>query len=55
MVELYVKTVEEHLKVIASHHRDWNASLPNFLLGHRASTSDTTGLTPGSTVFGREL
>jgi hypothetical protein len=42
MVEIYIKTVEEHLKVIASHHRDWDARLPIFLLGHRASTYDTT-------------
>jgi transposase InsO family protein len=56
MVERYIKTVEEHLrKVIASHQRDWDARLPIFLLAYRASTDDTTGLTPANLVFGREL
>jgi hypothetical protein len=52
----YIKMVEEHLrKVDASHQRDWNARLPIFLLAYRASTYDTTGLTPASLVIGREL
>jgi hypothetical protein len=56
MVEHYFKTVEEHLhKVVASHQRDWDERLPFFLLAYRASTHDTTGLTPASLVFGREL
>jgi hypothetical protein len=56
MVERYIKTVEEHLrKVVASHHRDWDARLPVFLLAYRASTHDTTRLTPANLVFGREL
>jgi hypothetical protein len=55
-VELYIKTVEEHLwKVVTSHQRDWDARLPIFLLAYRASTQDTTGLTPASLVFGREF
>jgi hypothetical protein len=56
MVECYIKTVEEHLrKVVASHQRDWDKRLPPFLLAYRASTHDTTGLTPARLVFGREL
>ncbi|PNF17535.1 hypothetical protein B7P43_G16461 [Cryptotermes secundus] len=56
MVERYVKTIDEHLrKVVASHHRDWDERLPLFLLAYRASTHDTTGLTPSGLVFGREL
>jgi hypothetical protein len=56
MVERYIKTVAEHLrKVVASHQRDWDARLPIFLLAYRASTHDTTGLTPANLVFGREL
>jgi hypothetical protein len=48
MVERYIKTIEEHLrKVVASHQRDWDEGLPLFLLAYRASTHDTTGLTPG--------
>jgi hypothetical protein len=55
MVESYIRTVEEHLqKVIASHQRDWDARLPVFswLTGHQLNT---TGLTPVSVVFRREL
>jgi hypothetical protein len=56
MVERYMKTVEEHVRrVVASHQRDWDEGLPLFLLACRASTHDTTGLTPASLVFGREL
>jgi hypothetical protein len=56
MVERYIKTIEEHLqKVVASHQRDWDERLLLFLLAYRASTRDTTGLTPASLVFGREL
>jgi transposase InsO family protein len=53
IVELYIKTAEEHLrKVVASNQ---NAMLPLFLLANRASTHDTTGVTPASLLFGREL
>jgi transposase InsO family protein len=56
MVERYINTVEEHLrKVVASHQRDWDERLTLFLLAYRASTDDTTGLTPARLVFGREL
>jgi hypothetical protein len=56
MVERYIKAIEEHLrKVVASHQTDWDERLPLFLLAYRASTHDTTGLTPASLVFGREL
>jgi transposase InsO family protein len=56
MVERYIKTIEEHLrKVVASHQRDWDERVPLFLLAYRASTHDTTGLTPAKLIFGREL
>jgi hypothetical protein len=56
MVERYVKTVEEHLrKVVSIHQRDWDERLPIFLLAYRASTHETTGVTPANMVFGREL
>jgi hypothetical protein len=56
MVERYIKTVEEHLrKVVASNQKDWNTMLPLFLLAYRASIHDTTGFTPASLLFGREL
>jgi hypothetical protein len=56
IVEPYIKTVKKHLrKVVPSHQRDMDARLPIFLLAYRASTHDSTGLTPASLVFGREL
>jgi hypothetical protein len=56
MVERYIKTVEQHLrKVVASNLKDWDAMLPLFLLAYRASMYDTTGFTPASLLFGREL
>jgi hypothetical protein len=48
MVECCIKTVEEH-------RRDWDVRLPIFLLPYRASTDDTTDLTPASLLFGREF
>jgi transposase InsO family protein len=55
MVERYIKMIEDHLqKVVASHQRDSDDRLLLFLLAYMASTHDTTGLTPGSLVFGRE-
>jgi transposase InsO family protein len=56
MVERYIKTVEEQLrKVVGSDQRDWDERLPLFLLAYRASSHETTGLTPARLVFGREL
>jgi hypothetical protein len=56
MVKCYIKTAEEQLrKAFASYQRDWDTRLTFFLLAYRASTPDTTDLTPGSLVFGREL
>jgi hypothetical protein len=56
MVERYIKTVEEHLrKVVTFNQKDWDAMLSLFLLASRASTHDTTGFTPASLLFGREL
>jgi hypothetical protein len=56
MVQRYIKTVEEHIrKVVSSDQRDWDERLPLFFLAYRASTHDTTGLTPARLVFGREL
>ena len=56
MVERYMKTIEEYLrKVISIHQWDWDERLSIFLLAYRASTHETTGVTPASMVFGREL
>ena len=56
MDERYVRNIEEHLrKVVSSNQRDWDERLPLFLLAYRASTHETTGVTPANLVFGREL
>ena len=55
MMERYVKTVLEHMKVVSNHQRDWEERLPLFLMAYRASTHETTGVTPANMVFGREL
>jgi hypothetical protein len=56
MVELYIKTVEEHLrKAVVSHQSDWEARSLIFFLAYSASTHDTADFTPASLVFGREL
>jgi transposase InsO family protein len=54
MVERYVKMIEEHLrKVVSTHQRDRYEMLPIFLLAYRASTHETTGMTP-SNIFSGE-
>ena len=56
MVKRYVKTIEELLrKVVSTHQRNWNERLSLFLLAYRASTHETTGVTPANMAFGREL
>jgi len=52
MVERYVKTIEEHLrKVVSTHQRDWDERIPIFLLAYRASTHETTRVTPTGMEF----
>jgi hypothetical protein len=41
--------------VVSTHQWDWDERLPIFLLACRASTHETTGVTPSSMVFGQEL
>jgi hypothetical protein len=56
MMERYVKPVDEQFrKVVCTHQWDWDERLPIFLLAYRESTHETTGVTPSSMVFGREL
>jgi transposase InsO family protein len=55
MAERYIKTKDYLRKVVASHQNDRDERLHLFLLAFRASTHDTTGLTPAKLVFGREL
>jgi hypothetical protein len=51
-----VRTVEVHVwKMVSTHERDWDERLPILVLPYRASTHNTTGMTPANMVFGREL
>jgi hypothetical protein len=56
MMKQYVRMVEEHLcKIMASHQRDWDATLSVFLLTYRTSIWDTVGLNTAKLLFRREL
>jgi hypothetical protein len=56
IVERYVKTAEQQLRMVTSmHQRDLDERLPTFLLACRESIHKTTGTTPTSIVFRREL
>jgi hypothetical protein len=48
-----VKTVHSHKRKVVSLTRDWVERLPIILLAY--TTHETTGATPASMVFGREL
>jgi hypothetical protein len=54
MVEHYIKMVKQHLrKVVASHQRDWDATLPIFLLAYRAySVQERTMTALRPDIFG---
>lgn len=56
MAERFNKTIEDFLKIVVSDHQnDWDKYIPLFLLAYRSSVHETTGKTPSSVVFGREL
>jgi hypothetical protein len=47
--------IVEHIRRTEEHQSDYDARLLIFLLFYRASTHDTTCLTPASLVFRRKL
>lgn len=49
MVKHHIETAN----VVTLHARDWDATLPIFLLAYRASTHDTMNMTLASVVFER--
>lgn len=56
MVERMNRTINRHLsKVVSGHQRDWDKCLHLFLFAYRSSIHETTGQTPASIIFGREL
>jgi hypothetical protein len=55
-VELYVMTIEGHLRQVAStHQRNWGESSHIFLQAYRASTQETIGIKPTNMMLGHEL
>jgi hypothetical protein len=46
MMVSYIETVDEYLRKFISHQRDWDVTLPIFLLAYWACTLDTKGFTP---------
>jgi RNase H-like domain found in reverse transcriptase/Reverse transcriptase (RNA-dependent DNA polymerase)/Integrase zinc binding domain/Integrase core domain/gag-polyprotein putative aspartyl protease len=56
MVERFNRTLENHLRIVVNEHQtDWDRHLPLFLLAYRSAVHETTGQTPASVIFGREL
>lgn len=41
--------------MVSSYQRDWDERVPLFLMAYRASTHETTDVTPANMVFGREV
>ena len=56
MVERFNRTLEQHLsKLVNEHQDDWDRHIPLFLMAYRAAVHNSTGETPSSLLFGREL
>jgi len=56
MVERMNRTLVNYLeKVVSDHQRDWDQHIPFFLLAYRSAVHESTGQTPASIVFGRQL
>lgn len=56
MVERFNKTLENQLRIFVSDHQDdWDEHLPIITMAYRSAVHESTGRTPSSVVFGREL
>ena len=56
MVERLNRTILAMLSIsTAEHERDWDLHLPAVMLAYRSSVQETTGATPFSLMFGREV
>ena len=56
MVERYNRTLENQLATfVQDHQKDWDLHLPLLLMSYRSAVHETTKLTPGMLMFGREL
>ena len=56
LVERLNRTILNMLSISAAEHeRDWDLHLPTVMLAYRSSVQETTGATPFSLMFGREV
>jgi transposase InsO family protein len=56
MVERFNRTMAQHLAIfIEKNQKDWDRHLPFLLMAYRSATHESTGFTPASMLFGREL
>ena len=56
MVERFNKTLESHLRMFVSEHQDdWDQYIPLVMMAYRSAVHETTGRTPASIIFGKEL
>ncbi len=54
-VEIQNKTLGKMLKIAQVEKRDWKEELQTFLLAYRSTPQSTTGASPASLMFGREI
>nr|WPV71156.1 MAG: replicase [Ips erranti-like virus 3] len=56
MVERFNRTLDNYLRTVVDNNQtDWDQHIPLFLMAYRSAVHDSTGKTPASVVFGREL
>lgn len=56
LVERFNRTLVTQLAMLTStHQRDWDRHLPLVLMAYRSAVQESTGCTPASLMFGREL
>ena len=56
MVERFNRTLENGLSMFVNqNHTDWDKHVPFLLMAYRSLTHETTKVTPGQMMFGREL
>ena len=56
MVERFNRTLEAQLSMfVEDHQKDWDQLVPLMLMAYRTAVHETTGCTPASLMFGRDL
>lgn len=55
MLERFIKTMENCLKIVINDQNEWDTHIHLFLLAYRSAIRQTIGKTPANVLFGREL